>query len=77
MTLEKFCVEIYTYGCETSLPIPGKFVVEIYSNSTDIRTFATFHVIDAAALCILGKSTSKLLCVLSVLELIRYEQILH
>ena len=75
VTLGKFCVEIHAYGCETPLPIAGKFFVEIYSNSTGIRTFATFHVIDAGALRILSKSTSKLLFVLSVLEPIRYEQI--
>ena len=39
------------------------------------RTFTKFHVVDTKASWILGKSTSELLCVLSVLELTRYEQI--
>ena len=65
----------YPYGCETPLPILEKCVVEIYSNCTDKRDFVTFHVIDAATSCILGKSTSELLCALTVLQPTRYEQI--
>ena len=57
------------------LPILGKCVVEICSNCTDKRTFATFHVNDAATLCILSESTSELLCILTVLQPTRYEQI--
>ena len=33
------------------------------------------HVIDVATSCILGKSTSELLCVITVLQPTRYEQI--
>ena len=62
LTLEKSFVKIYPFGCKTSLRILGKCVVEIYSDCTEQRTFATFHVIDAATSCILGKSTSELLC---------------
>ena len=75
LTLEISFVKIYPYGCETPLPILRKCVVEIYSNCTDKRTFATFHVIDAATSCIFGKSTPELLCVLTVLQPTRYEQI--
>ena len=57
------------------LPILGKCVVEICSNCTDNITFATFHVSDGATSCILGKSTTELLCVLTVLQPTRYEQI--
>ena len=68
LTLERSFVKIYLYGCETPIPILGKCVVEIFSSCTDKITFlAAFHVIDAAASCILGKSTPKLLCVLSAL----------
>ena len=74
-TLERSFVKIYPYGYKTSLPMLGKCVVEIYSNCTDKRTFATFHVIDAAASCILGKSTLELLFVLTVLQPTRYDQI--
>ena len=55
--------------------ILGKCVVEIYSNCTDKTTFATFHVIDATTSCILGKSMSEILCVLSVFKSTRYELI--
>ena len=75
LTLERSFVKIYPYGCETSLPILGKCVVEIYSNCTDRRTFATFHVIHAATSGVLGKSRSELLCVLTVLQPTKYEQI--
>ena len=75
LTLERSFVKIYPYGCETPLPILGKCVVEIYSNCTNKRTFATFHVIDAATSCILGKSTSELICVLTVLKSTRFEKI--
>ena len=50
-------------------------VVDICSNCTDKRTFATFHVIDAAKSCLLGKSTSELLYVLTVLQPTRSERI--
>ena len=53
----------------------GKCVVEISLNCTDKRTFATSHFIDIATSCVLGKFRSELLCVLSVLEPTRYEQI--
>ena len=43
LTLERSFVKIYPYGCETPLPVLGKCVIEIYSNSTDKRTFATFQ----------------------------------
>ena len=75
LTLERSFVNIYLYGCKTPLPILGKCVVEIYLNCTGKRTFTTFHVIDAATLGILGKSMSKLLCVLNVFKPTRYEQI--
>ena len=75
LTLERSFAKIYPYGCQTPLPIFGKCVFEICSNCTDKRTFATFHVIDAATSCVLGKSTSELLCVLTVLQPTRYEQI--
>ena len=75
LTLKRSFVKIYPYRCETPISILEKCVVEIYSNSTDKRTFATFHVIHAATSGILGKSTSKLLCVLTVLQPTRYEQI--
>ena len=72
LTLERSFVKIYWYGYETLLPILGMCVVEIYSNCTDKRTFYAF---DVATSCILGKSISKLLCVLSILKSIKYEQI--
>ena len=75
LTLERSCVKVYPYGCKTPLPILGKCVVEICSNSTDKRTFATFHVIDAAISCILAKSTSESLCVLTVPQPTRSERI--
>ena len=75
LTLERSFVKIYPYGYETPLPILGKCVIEIYSICTDKRTFSTFHVIDAATSCILGKSLSELLCVLTVHQPTRYEQI--
>ena len=76
LTLERCFVKIYPHGCETPLSmILGKCVVETYSNCTDKRTFATFHVIDAVTSCILGKSMSELLCILAVLQPTRYEQI--
>ena len=75
LTLDKSFVKSYPHGCETTLPILGECVVEIYSNCTNKRTFETFHVIDAATLCILGKSMSELLYVLSVFKPTRYEQI--
>ena len=75
MTLERFFVKIYPYGCKTPLRILRKCVDKIYSDCTGKRTFATFHVIDAAASCILSKSSSELLCVLTVLQPTRYEQI--
>ena len=75
LTLERSCVKVYPYGCKTPLPILGKCVVDICSNCTDKRTFATFHVIDAATSCILGKSTSELLCVLTVLQQTRSQRI--
>ena len=68
LTLERPCVKVYPYSCKTPLPILGKYVVDICSNCTNKRTFATFHVIDAATSCILGKSTSELLCFLTVLK---------
>ena len=61
LTLERSCVKVYPYGCKTPLPILGKCVVEIWSNSTDKRTFATFHITDAVTSCSLGRSTSELL----------------
>ena len=75
LTLEISYVKVYPYGCKTPLPILGKCVVDICSNCTDKKTFATFHVIDAAILCILGRSTSELLCVLTVLQPFRCERI--
>ena len=75
MTLERSCVKVYPYGCKSPLPILGKCVIEICSNCTDKRTFATFHVIDAAISCILGKSTSELLCDLTVLHPTRSKRI--
>ena len=77
LTLERSCVKVYPYGCKTPLPILGKCVVDICSNCTDKRTFATFHVIDAATSCILGKSTSELLCVLTVLSQRGLNEFLH
>ena len=68
LNLERSCVKVYPYGCKTPLPILGKCVVDICSNCTDKRTFATFHVIDAATSCILGKSRSELLYFLTVLK---------
>ena len=52
-----------------------KCIVEIYSNCTHKRIFATLHFTDTATLCILGKSTSELLSVFSVFQLTRYELI--
>ena len=75
LTRERSCVKLYPYGCKTTLPILRKCVVDIGSNFTDKRTFATFHVTDAATSCILCKSTSELLCVLTVLQPIRSERI--
>ena len=75
LTRERSCVKLYPYGCKTTLPILRKCVVDIGSNCTDKRTFATFHVTDAATSCILGKSTSELLCVLTVLQPTRSERI--
>lgn len=75
VTLQKSFAKVDLYGCETRLPIIRKCVVEIYSNCTDKRAFATFHLIDAATLYILGKPTPELLCVLNVLEPTRYDQI--
>ena len=75
LTRERSCVKLYPYGCKTTLPILRKCVVDIGSNCTDKRTFATFHVTDAATSCILGKSTSELLCVLTVLQPTRSEGI--
>ena len=75
LTPERSCAKIYPYGCKIPLPIPGKCVADICSNCIDNRTFATFHVIDAATSCILGKSTSELLCVLTVLKPTRSERI--
>ena len=75
MTLERSCVKVYPYGCKSPLPILGKCVIEICSNCTDKRTFATFHVIDAAISCILSKSTSELLCDWTVLHPTRAEGI--
>ena len=59
LTLERSFVKIYPYGCETPLPILGQCVVEIYSNYTEKKTFATFHVTDAATSCILGIGSIK------------------
>ena len=75
LTLERPCVKVYPYSCKTPLPILGKYVVDICSNCTNKKTFATFHVIDAATSCILGKSTSELLCFLAVLQPTRSERI--
>ena len=72
LILERSFVKIYPYACEIPLPILGKSVIEIHS---DKRTFATFHVTDPAISCILGKSTSEILCALAVLQPTRYEQI--
>ena len=72
---ERSFVNIYPCSCETPLPMLGKCGIEIYLNFTDKRTFATFHVINPATSCILGKSTSELLFVLNVLKLTRYEEI--
>ena len=74
LTLER-CVKVYPYGCKTLLPILAKCVVDICSNCTNKRTFATFHVIDTTTLCIIGKSTSEWLCVLTVLQPTRSERI--
>ena len=74
LTLERSCVKVYPYGCKTPLPILGKCVVDICSNCTDKRNF-TCHVTEAATSCILGKSTSELLCVLTVLQPTRSERI--
>ena len=57
LTLGRSFVKIYQYGWETPLPILQKYVVETYSNCTNKRTFAIFHVIDGAVSCILGIST--------------------
>ena len=75
LTLERPCVKVYPYSCKTPLPILGKYVVDICSNCNNKRTFATFHVIDAATSCILGKSTSEILCFLTVLKPTRSEGI--
>ena len=75
LTLERSCVKVYPYGCKTPLLILGKYVVEICSNCTDKRTLATFHVTDAVTSWILDKSTSELLCVLTVLQPSSSEQI--
>ena len=75
LTLERSCVKVYPYGCKTPLPILGKCVVDICSNCTDKKTFATFYVIGAATLHILGRSTSELLSVLTVLQPTRCERI--
>ena len=75
LTLERTCVKVDRYGCKTPLPILGKCVVDICSNCTDKRTFATCHVTEAATSCIIGKSTSELLCVLTVLQPTRSERI--
>ena len=75
LTLERPCVKVYPYSCKTPLLILGKYVVDICSNCTNKRTFATFHVIDAATSCILGKSTSDILCFLTVLKRTRSERI--
>ena len=68
VTLEKSSFKIYLHGCETPLPILGKWIVEIYLNCTDKRTFAAFHVTNTATSCTLGKSKSELLCVLIPLD---------
>ena len=65
LALDKSFVKIYPHGCETPLPILGDCVIEIYSNYISKRTLATFHFIDAAISCILGKTTAELLYVLS------------
>ena len=75
LTLERSCVKVYPYGCKSPLPILGKCVIEICSNCTDKRTFATFHVIDAAISCIHGKSASDLLYDLTVLHPTRSKRI--
>ena len=73
LTLERSCFIVYSYGCKT----PWKVCcwVDICSNRTDKRTSATFLIIDAATSCILRKSTSELLCVLTVLQPTRSERI--
>ena len=75
LTLERSCVKVYPYGSKILLPKLGKCFVDICSNCTDKRTFATFHFTDAKTSCILGKSTSELLCVLTVLQPTRSERI--
>ena len=75
LTLERSCVKVYPYGCKSPLPILGKCVIEICSNCTDKRTFATFHFIDAAISCIHGKSASDLLYDLTVLHPTRSKRI--
>ena len=77
-TLKRSFVKIYPYGCETPLPILlpipiRNCIVEVYFNCTDKRTFATFHVTDAATSCILGKYTSESLCVLTGLQPTKYD----
>ena len=42
LILERSFVKIYSYGCETPLPILGKYIVEIYSNCTDKRNLQHF-----------------------------------
>ena len=73
LTLERSCFIVYSYGCKT----PWKVCcwVDICSNRTDKRTSATFLIIDAATSCILRKSTSELLCVLTVLQSTRSKRI--
>ena len=66
LALVRSFLKIYPYVWKTPLSILRKCVVEIYANCTGKRTFATFHVINAAASCILGKYRSELLCVSSV-----------
>ena len=75
LTLERSCVKVYPHGSKILLPKLGKCFVDICSNCTDKRTFATFHFTDAKTSCILGKSTSELLCFLTVLQPARSEQI--
>ena len=75
LTLERSCVKVYPHGSKILLPKLGKCFVDICSNCTDKRTFATYDFTDAKTSCILGKSTSELLCVLTVLQPTRSEQI--
>ena len=75
LSLERSCVKVYPYGFKTPLPMLGKCVVDICSNCTDKRTFATFYVMDNATSCIPGKSASELLCVLTVVQPTRSERI--